>query len=179
MEEAKELFLDLDIPDDDPLKHAKKAASKFAPGFRLFSSGGGTKWEGDFVWLICVNEEDGFTFRVKQSNDGGKELEIRWKDSILEDVAQLKELLSQDRMWEVFQLRAVAILQGRVEAQLGILNASEEQIQDSRAFGGVSTDVWGKAVKLRELESALLSQAYRDFEQRVGQTLPIRCRPRR
>lgn len=173
METAKELFLDLDIPDDDPLKHAKKAVSKSAPGFRLFSKGGATSWEGDFVWLICVNEEDGLKFQVKRSNDGGEELEIRWRGSVLEDIARMKDLLRRDPLWEVFQLRAVVILQARVQAQLSTLNASEEQVQDSQGLPGVSVDIWETATKLRELEWALLLRADQDFEQDVRQPLSI------
>ena len=58
MESARELFLDLDIPDDDPLKLAKIAVAQSAPGFRLFLRGDSTDWESPFVWLCCVNEEE-------------------------------------------------------------------------------------------------------------------------
>ncbi len=169
MDTAKELFLDLEIPDDDPLKIAKQAVSKSAPGFRLFSKGEATSWEGDFVWLICVNEEDGLDFLVKQTTDGGKELEVRWKDSVLADVALMKELLCQDPMWDVFELRAIAVLQDRVQVQLNMLNASELETQGSRGMPGVSPYVWETATKLRELERALLSRANQDFEEEVGQ----------
>ena len=54
---ARELFLDLDIPDDDPLKLAKETVATAAPGFRLFLHGDSTDWESDWVWLPCVNEE--------------------------------------------------------------------------------------------------------------------------
>jgi hypothetical protein len=164
---AKELFLDLDIPDDDPLKFAKKAVSRSAPGFRLFSTGGATSWEGDFIWLICVNEEDGLDFQVKQTNDGGKELEVHWKDAVTADVGRLKEVLTRDPLWAVFQLRATAIIQDRMQLQLSILNATEEQAQSARGSPHVSLDVWKTATRLRELEWGLLSKADQDFEQVV------------
>lgn len=164
---AKELFLDLDIPDDDPLKFAKKAVSRSAPGFRLFSTGGATSWEGDFIWLICVNEEDGLDFQVKQTNDGRKELEVHWRDGVLADIGCLKELLTRNPLWPVFQLRAIAILQDRVQLQLSTLNATEEQAQSARDSPDVSLDVWKTALRLRELEWGLLSKADQDFEQVV------------
>ena len=167
MEAARELFLDLEIPDDDPLRLAKKAISKSAPGSRLFSAGGATGWESDFIWLICINEEDGLDFQVKQTTDGEKELEVRWKNSVLEDVARIEDILRQDPLWDLFQLRATAILQDRVQVQLSMLNASEEQIQNSRGSPGVSSNVWETATKLRELEWALLARADQDFEQEV------------
>lgn len=170
---AKELFLDLDIPDDDPLKFAKKAVSKSPPGFRLFSTGAATNWEGDFVWLICVNEEDGLDFQVKQTNDGGKDLEVHWRDVVLADIGRLKDLLTQDPLWEVFQLRATAILQDRVQVQLSILNASEEYVQNQRDSPDVSRYVWEATTRLRELEGSLLSRADQDFERLVRPTLSV------
>lgn len=170
---AKELFLDLDIPNDDPLKFAKKAASRSAPGFRLFSSGGATSWEGDFIWLICVNEEDGLDFQVKQTHDGSKELEVHWREAILADIGYLKELLTRDPLWAVFQLRATALLQDRVQLQLSILDATEEQSQGARDSPDVSRDVWKTATRLRELEWDLLSRANQDFEQVVRQNLSV------
>lgn len=180
---AKELFLELDIPDDDPLKFAKKAISKSPPGFRLFPTGESTGWEGDLIWLICVNEEDGLEFRVKQTNDGRKELEVQWKDVVLADIGRLKDFLTRDPLWEVFQLRATAILQDRVQLQLSVFNASEEQVQSARDSPDVSLDVWETATRLRELEWALLSRANQDFEQAVCQNISIlfphrRCRTR-
>lgn len=169
METSKELFLDLEIPEDDPLKFAKKAVSKSPPGFRLFSTRGGTSWEGDFIWLICVNEEDGLDFQVKQTNDGSKELEVHWRDMVLADIGRLKEILTRDAIWEVFQLRATAILQDRVRLQLSILNASEEQVQGARGSPDVSLNVWDTTTRLRELEWALLSRANHDFEEVVSQ----------
>ena len=56
------MFLDLDIPDDDPLRPAKIYVSKVAPGFRIFEKDGNIEWESDFVWLVVVNEEDGLDF---------------------------------------------------------------------------------------------------------------------
>lgn len=171
MENSRELFLDLEVPDDDPLKFAKKAVSKSAPGFRLFSIETGMSWEGDFIWLICVNEEDGLDFQVTQSNNGRKDLEVHWKDVVLSDIGRLKDMLTQDPMWAVFQLRAIAILQDRVQLQLSLLNATEEQVQLARGAADVSLYIWETSTRLRELEWALLSRANQHFEQVVRPTL--------
>ena len=77
---SKELFLDLDIPNDDPLKPAKKAISEVAPGFRLCIQNESISWEGSFVWLICVNEEDGLEFKLLQDKCGETGLQASWKE---------------------------------------------------------------------------------------------------
>ena len=59
MSSANAMFLNLDIPDDDPLRPAKIHVCNTAPGFLLVEKADHVDWEGDFVWLVVVNEEDG------------------------------------------------------------------------------------------------------------------------
>lgn len=65
MSSAHVMFLNLDIPDDDPLRPAKIYVCNIAPGFRLTQTADTVEWEGDFVWLVVVNEEDG-TLPIQQ-----------------------------------------------------------------------------------------------------------------
>ncbi len=51
MNSARELFLDLEIPNDDPLRLAKKAVAQSAPGFRLFLHDDSMDWESSFSEL--------------------------------------------------------------------------------------------------------------------------------
>src|SRR5436190_18950210 len=101
---ARQLFLDLDIPDDDPLKPAKKAVCDAAPGFRFFvpPCSTSTDWESPFVWWSCINEEDGLEFRVLQLNDGGRELKAAWKGNNIESSEHLLAMLKKDSLWHVF-----------------------------------------------------------------------------
>ena len=161
---ARELFLDLDIPDDDPLRLAKKLASKSAPGFRLFELGDGADWEGTFVWLICVNEEDGLEFKSVQSIDGGREIHVTWKDQEVEDLANLQELLVQDHMWDVFKLRATTVIQTRVEQQLIRLQKGEQNIERNQQSSDIRTQQGSYSMELRDLEETLLLKAYEVFE---------------
>lgn len=65
MSSANAMFLNLDIPDDDPLRPAKIHVCNTAPGFLLLEKADHIDWEGDFVWLVVVNEEDGmFSSRI-------------------------------------------------------------------------------------------------------------------
>lgn len=156
MASAKELFLDLQVPDDDPLGMAKAHVSTSAPGVRLFDDGNGASWESAFVYILCVNEEDGLGFGVLQTTDGGRELKTRWKDQDLADASTLRDLLEKDPMWEVFQLRAVTLISGRVEAQL-------QQLEDSKEYDEMTQirhNIKLLAMKLRALESELLRKAY-------------------
>ncbi|KAL8707423.1 MAG: hypothetical protein Q9220_007542 [cf. Caloplaca sp. 1 TL-2023] len=167
MTSARELFLDLEIPDDDPLKLAKKAVSKSAPGFKLSDHGGSIDWEGDFVWLICVNEEDGLDFRLLQTLDGEQELQMLWNDYEIQDVTKFQGLLQKEQLWDVFRLRAVATLQARVEQQLLALEQGASRIKDSMRDSAPSLASRQTIMRLRELEEGLLLQAYERFESKV------------
>lgn len=166
MTSARELFLDLKIPDDDPLKLAKTSIARSPPGFKLYESGGSIDWDGGFVWLVCVNEEDGLDFRLLQTIDGERELKVFWKDQEILPNLGLRDLLQEEQLWDVFQLRAVATLQSRVEQQLLALErakAGNHSMEDLHKASCPHLNT----IKLRDLEEKLMVQAYEDFEQQV------------
>jgi hypothetical protein len=161
-ETAKELFLDLQALEDDPLGQAKAHVSSAAPGVRIFDQGEGAGWDSDFVWLLCVNAEDGLSFRVLQTIDGERELKATWKDEDLEDTSKLRELLETDSMWDVFHLRAVSLIRARVEDQIRQLDQSKDlQTASIRERPLIL------AMGLRALELELLSKAYAILESEV------------
>lgn len=164
---AQELFLGLDIPDDDPLKLAKKAVAQSAPGFRLFLHGESTDWESSFIWLLCVNEEDGLDFKLLQNNDGERELQASWKDEKITDMSSLVALLTLDPSWDVFELRAITTLQSRVEEQLLRLEGSKDSVDELLINPDIDNDIRKIAMQLRHLEEMLLLQAYANFETKV------------
>ena len=169
MTSAKELFLDLAVPDDDPLGRAKAAVADTAPGFKVFEKGENIDWAGDFIWLLCVNEEDGLNFVVEQTVQGERDLKTFWKGQAMPRLDNFRSILQQDQMWEIFHLRAVSLLQERVAAQLQMLYETEDDVQ-SRAGGDHSDlrdDPCRLALRLRSLETALLERAYSHFEDMV------------
>ncbi|KAF6240455.1 hypothetical protein HO173_001123 [Letharia columbiana] len=168
---ARELFLDLSIPDDDPLKLAKKAVAQSAPGFRLFLRGDSTDWESSFVWLLCVNEEDGLEIKLLQKNDGERELQASWKDKEITDMSNLVKLLKLEPLWDVFALRAIITCQNRVEQQLFRLEGSKNSVDELLIIGEVDNDIRANAMQLRHLEEILLLHAYGDFETKKSQIL--------
>ena len=168
MTSAKELFLDLEIPDDDPLKPAKRAISEVAPGFRLyFQNQDEIGWEGAFVWLICINEEDGLEFKLLQDKDGETELQATWKEQEILDFTKLPDLLRKEPLWDVFHLRAITVLQERVEQQLLRLEASKNDVEEILGLEHLDDGKYDNAMRLRDMEETLLLHAYEDLEKKV------------
>lgn len=177
--DAKIVFLDLDIPDDDPLAKAKMYKCDAAPGFRIatvekeepaetddVSDRDDVDWDGDFVWCCVVNEEDGLDFKVLQSNDGSQELKVFWRDEEIDNVdASLKERLEKDELFPVFQLRAVVFMQMRLEAQLEAIRRPVNQSVGSQMLDETSESYVGL---LRKLEQELLKKGGRMLERRVS-----------
>lgn len=169
MENARDILLGLDIPDDDPLKRAKQTVANSAPGVRLVHSAEkGLTWESDFIWLVVVNEEDGLHFQIAQTVDGDQELEVVFGDQPLQDITKLRELLKNSPMWEVYQLRAVSVLQDRVEDQLRVLMNTESESNNDKP---VAYSPRGLALKLRLLETEMLERFYGFLEDEVGESL--------
>ncbi|PSK60471.1 hypothetical protein B9Z65_621 [Elsinoe australis] len=165
---ARELFLDLGTMEDDPLAKAKRVVAGTAPGVKIVEIGeDGVRWEGEWVWLVVVNEEDGLEFMVQRTTEGEEELKAFWKGGELSNALELKQKLEKEEMWDVFRLRAVSLLQDRVAGQLQELYGSDEEV--GAVPHGEDTEVRdrirGLALKLRELEGQLLEKAYACFEE--------------
>lgn len=171
MESAQEIFLDLEIPDDDPLKRPKMAVSHSPPGVRLFLDDRQVSWQSAFVWLICVNEEDGLQFQMTQQTSGHHNLLVSWKDLALQDVTKLEDIVCADPRREIFELRAQVTVQARVEKQLRALYGSESLFTDHEP-DSVSNEA--NILRLRNLEGKLLLEAHEALQSRVGDYLALR-----
>ena len=166
MKSARDILLGLDISDEDPLKQAKKAVSTSAPGVRLIDSDKkGLYWQSDFIWLVCVNEEDGLQFEIAQTVDGGRELVVTFQGQSLSDTSTLQERLEASSLWEVYHLRATSMIQERVAEQLTVLLSISETLasQESPEY----SPSW-LAIKLRELETDMLYRFYDYLENEVN-----------
>lgn len=165
MENARDILLGLEIPDDDPLKRAKQTVASGAPGVRLIHSDKkGLRWESEFIWLVVVNEEDGLQFQIAQTVDGDQELEVAFGDQPLRDITKLHDLLKKHPLWEVFQLRAVSIIQSRVEDQLQVLMSTDTPSEGEEPSPYSPT---GLALRLRSLETEMLERFYGFLEEEV------------
>lgn len=136
-ENAKEMFLELEMMEDDPLALAKRRVSNAAPGVKITCNGGKVEWFSEFVYLIIVNEEDGLEFEVLQTTDASRELQVSWKGNTLSDLSTLPSLLEEEDLWPVFQLRAAAIIQSRVERQLQSMLRFGEELKNMEFGSGM------------------------------------------
>lgn len=173
MKTAEMLFLQLTIPDVDTYKTAKMQIADCAPGFKLNDAGDGQiTWEGDFIWLLCLYEDDGLRFELVRTVDGDdEEMHAFFEDhEIIGGAAELHGLLSKHDLWDVYRGRAVIILQERVSDQMQwLLNTTEDVESMPHGEGSnVSEHVFEQAVLLRRLELRLLEQAYEYFEHEVS-----------
>lgn len=163
VQSAREMFLSLEAPEDDPLRVAKIHFAKEAPGARIFvNSQGHVDWESNFVWWACINEEDGLDFEVLQTNDGRRELQASWQGNRLEHDA-LKRTLIDDPLKDVFLLRATVTIQERVEKQgeeLSSTQASFEQSVSQASEDQNARFVHQTIQLLRELELGLLMASF-------------------
>ncbi|KAE8373269.1 hypothetical protein BDV26DRAFT_71365 [Aspergillus bertholletiae] len=173
---GKQIFLNLDIPQDDPLIMAKKRICKAPPGLRLFDAPtaerNSTSWDSPFVWWLCVNQEDGLEFEVLQTNDGGRELKVSWKGEELKDPNNLQALLAQDPLWDIFQLRAVVTVLDRLESHFLILRETQIMVEEishnEDMLALFRPGVYNTINSLRELEGKLLEKGIEDLAQQVS-----------
>ena len=157
------MFLDLKIPDDDPLRPAKLFINTAAPGFRVFEKDDSVQWESDFIWLSVVNEEDGLDLKIRQTIDGKREVQAFWKDRELDDTSRLRDHLEEDPAWDVFQLRSTVLLQNRVGLQMEVIQAAPGLERQA----SVRVGPWKLAEKLRNLELEMLKRTAAVFESQV------------
>lgn len=75
---------------------------------------------------------------MRQTTDGGREIQAFWKDSELNDMSKIRTFLEKDPLWEVYQLRAVVLMQGRVDAQLATLDAVGSPMREATLREGES-----------------------------------------
>ncbi|KAL4956330.1 hypothetical protein BDW69DRAFT_158873 [Aspergillus filifer] len=176
--DAKQMFLDLNIPDDDPLKMAKMAICRESPGLRIFSPATATltsetnsenephtTWESPLAWWSSINPSDGLDFAVLQNTDGSRELAMTWKGAGINSPEHLIDHLQKDPLWDIFQLRAVVLVLERLENQFFSLRTTENMVEDIRKSEDMLAlfrpEVFGTVTRLRELEEVLLEGAIR------------------
>ena len=165
---AREMFLNLSMPEDDPLRIAKIRYAEEAPGVRIFvNHAGKVDWDSNYVWWACINEEDGLDFRVAQTNDGQKELKASWKGHEFA-AGELKDILMNDQLRDIFVLRATVLIQQRLEEQGLALAGTEQAFLEARDQSDSSESVWKLVSRLRDLELELVSDGFQHLETEVS-----------
>lgn len=168
VQSAREMYLSLRIPQDDPLRMAKSHLCKEAPGCRIFlGNDGRVHWDSNFVWWTCINQEDGLDFKLAQTTDGDQELQALWNGQTL-DPENLETTLQHDPKWELFRLRAAVTIQARVEKQGELLSTSQDAFDEaSTSMSGEKRFSYETIRHLRKLELKLLMTSYEALEREV------------
>ena len=169
---AEMLFLSLTIPQDDQYRAIKAKLADCAPGFKITDTGDGeVDWSGDFVWLLCVTADDGLRFEIARTVDGEEEAHAFFEDHELTGgAAQLHGLLVGCDLWDLYRLRAIALLQQRVFDQMQVLYSTQDDMEAVPHGDGTEVRLrcYQQAMQLRRLEFELLEKAYGSFEKQVG-----------
>jgi hypothetical protein len=173
MVDAKAISLSLDIPDDDPLGKAKVLVFAEAPVIHITSSNGDISWRSPFVRLLCINEEDGLGFRVLQSTDGTSQLRAFWHDQdVTEAMQDLQELIANDSRRDLFELRAIVMVEERIDQQLARLREMEPELSHGSMEQGQELLPNARAAwRLHQLEATILAAAIRMLSEQVSGSL--------
>ncbi|KAL4895845.1 SET domain protein [Aspergillus ambiguus] len=179
MKVTTRLFLDLEIPDDDPLRLPKADFCKDPPGAWISHSttrpGRSTSWNSPFVWWACVNEEDGLRITLVENGDGGRETRVYFNEQEVKDSNHLRDLLAAHPLWDIIHLRAVMLVLAQLNLRvynLRRIQAVAEQIdQDADMRAHFRAEVRSETKKLRDLEDDLLAKAMSDMEKERDELL--------
>ncbi|CAK7228239.1 hypothetical protein SCUCBS95973_006815 [Sporothrix curviconia] len=82
------------------------------------------RWTCPFAYLMCVNEEDGIDFRLRQETDGSPQLRMFWQgNDVTDSAANFEALASTHELAPLFRLRVVTVLQEIIESHLERMQA--------------------------------------------------------
>jgi len=165
------LVLGLHPLSDDPLGKTKIAAFSGRPVVRISSEASAVEWSSPFLYFMCVNEEDGLEFRVLQQTDGlQSQLQVFWQDTdVTDSTADFEQHITQHPLKDIFSLRAVCILENRLQEQLERLYATDDM---STIIETSMTEMdkgrFTTASKLRRRETTLLEKAFNGLNSQVS-----------
>ncbi|KAI0885583.1 SET domain-containing protein [Annulohypoxylon maeteangense] len=151
------LVLPLDPLNDDPLATAKLHAFGTSPKLRLAEDENGIPhWTAPFVYLMCLNEEDGLHFRVLQETDGSRHLKMFWQDiDITHEPDGIIDHIRGHELYPIFELRVITVL-------LGIFQEQLEQLSDKKdggmTPGSTREEIWLAVSRLKSLEMGILKK---------------------
>ncbi|KAK4104130.1 SET domain-containing protein [Parathielavia hyrcaniae] len=164
---ADSLVLPLTPFPDDPLAKAKLIAFGQAPQIHVArDQDGAIRWGSEFVYLMCVNEEDGLAFRVLQDTDGGRQLRVFWQEEDVTDrTGGFEELIRTHPLFAVFKLRVVTVVQETIQTQLERLRSTAPPDNPSSLQ---REDCFRMALLLRQIETNILEASVEALEEEGG-----------
>ncbi|TVY82333.1 SET domain-containing protein [Lachnellula suecica] len=170
---SKTLVLPIEPFPDDRLGKAKLAAFRKPPVVRISANLDTIDWKCPFLYLMCLNEEDGLEFKILQQTDGHRSpLRVFWQGSDVTDATDsFESFIDGHALQDVFKLRAVALLHDRIRQQLERLYGSEETVQLSADLSQVYPAARSSALQLRASETAILENAFASIDMQKNELL--------
>ncbi|KAF6811269.1 SET domain-containing protein [Colletotrichum sojae] len=169
---ADRLTLPLAPMDDDPLGKAKAHIFDGAPNVEFDRTNGTVHWKSPFAYFMCLNEEDGLSFRVLQDHGGSRELKVFWQEEdVTATTTAFEQHINGHPLAQIFRLRVVTVLEDLVSSQLERLatGMSLEDLDASLSQGGLICGACiNAAATLREQETSLLEAAVKALEAQVS-----------
>ncbi|KAI1303282.1 hypothetical protein F5Y03DRAFT_359900 [Xylaria venustula] len=158
---AQSVVLPVESMEDDPLAKAKLYAFGSAPILKISDSDTGVpQWNAPFIYLMCLNDEDGLHFKVSQSTDGSHDLRMFWQETdVTENAGAMETLIQRHALCQVFRLRAVAVALGIIQEHLEVLAVERVPTGTERP------DISQAASRLRILEKDLFETTFQMLEQ--------------
>ncbi|KAI1811572.1 hypothetical protein GGS20DRAFT_95242 [Poronia punctata] len=170
---ARSIILPVESMEDDPLAKAKLHVFESPPTLKITDEATGSpRWDAPFVYLMCLNFEDGLSFKVLQETDGTKQLRMFWQDSDVTSRAEsMESIVKSHELTQIFRLRVITVVLDIVQGQLGALAVDMDETVINSAE---NPEKFRAATYLRGVEKDLLERALGVIEQEVGQmTMPI------
>lgn len=163
---ARSLVLPLKTMDDDPLTKAKLHVFGAAPTLRIEDTEDrAPKWSAPFVYLMCLNEEDGIRFGLLQQTDGTRHLKLYWQDEdVTEKAGDFENLIDGHDLQPIIQLRVVIVLLEQLQQQTETLEAP---FTSSTEPGIVRAELLESILRLRNVELDLMQRALQALEKQV------------
>lgn len=167
------LVLHISPSPDDPLGQAKVKIYGKPPTLRISATDDSLELTCPFIYLMCVNEDDGLDFKVLLETDGTYgPMRAFWKSTdITDSISSFKDIITADPLADVFLLRAKVLLRYIVDEQLERLSESEHAAneldpnQESLSVG--DKGIPKAASRLRVIEAELLSKSLESLEAEV------------
>ncbi|KAH8202841.1 hypothetical protein TruAng_003004 [Truncatella angustata] len=117
---AGSLVIPLESMDDDPLAKPKLHVFGGAPTLKIKDAEDGVPtWTAPFVYLMCLNEDDGIDFRILQEVDGSRRLVLFWQDEDVTDKArEFEGLIAGHDLEPIYHLRAITVIHSQIAGQV-------------------------------------------------------------
>lgn len=158
---AGSLRLQMSPLPDDPLGKAKVHIFRGSTSLELGLHRDKMHWSCPFVYLACLNEEDGLAFRLLQTSDGSQELRVFWQDQDVTDrVDSFEVFIASHELCDIYRLRVNMLVSQRLQEQLERLAASPS--------GDITLPNAAHAQDLKRIEKDCIEQALTSLQDQVS-----------